>query len=145
MEIQLLKPEIHHIEDMVQAALAFSKDDAKWEGLINEREYRRIALHFVNNASASWVAEVDGEFAGFLLGFISPSQYNPSQKALYEYLFYIKPEYRKTNLASKFLETFEEYGRRMKCNYIQFCRMKGGINMEKRGFREVSTTYVKEL
>lgn len=145
MEIQLLKPEIHHIEDMVQAALAFSKDDAKWEGLINEREYRRIALHFVNNASASWVAEVDGEFAGFLLGYISPCPYNPRLKTLAEYLFYIKPEYRKSKLADKFLRTFEEYGGRMKCDHIQFCRLPGGINMEKRGYRELSTTYIKEI
>jgi len=72
-------------------------------------------LFFVHFQSTSYIAEVNGEMIGFLVGFLSQTKRNEA----YIHFIGVHPEYRKAGVARKLYELFFKTVRHLGCDTIR--------------------------
>jgi hypothetical protein len=116
---------------------------------LNEMHLGKM-VHMIMHGHYAWLAEVDNEPVGLLLAVKEPNMWAPSQKQMRELVWYVKPEHRSGATAGRL---FLEY-----CKTAESLLEEGAINgfftstqsttqdinLERRGFKLVEKTFLKE-
>lgn len=66
----------------------------------------------------SFVAEIDGQIVGFILGIIGPMWFVQRVRIAVELAWWVDPAYRITSAGIRLLKTFEEHARHLDVQYI---------------------------
>jgi hypothetical protein len=139
----------------IQQAVALLKEFIKetvykdHEQYFNEMHLGKM-VHMVMHGHYAWLATIDDEAIGILLAVKEPNMWAPSQKQMRELVWYVKPEHRQGVSAGRL---FLEY-----CRVAEELLEQGGIqgyfttrmsstediNLERRGFKLVEQTYLKD-
>jgi hypothetical protein len=98
-----------------------------------------------------WLAYVDDEPVGLLMAVKEPNIWFPEAHELRELVWYVLPEHRDSSIGGRlFLAYCQKAEQLLKDQKIQgYFTTKmattAGIDLEKRGFRQTESTYIKEL
>ena len=108
-------------------------------------------IHAIAHSHYAWLGLVNDEPVGLLLAVKENNIWAPTQCQMRELVWYVKPEYRNTTIGGKlFLEYCRRADELLKDGTIQgyfTTRMTNTdqMNLERRGFRLMEQTYLKEL
>jgi hypothetical protein len=118
-------------------------------GNINAMHLGRL-VHLVMHGHYAWLAEIDGEAVGLLLAVREKNLWLPTVNEMRELVWYVKPEHRSGPIAGRlFLEycrCAEKLLEEDKIDAFFTTRMPTTeqINLERRGFKLVEQTYLKD-
>ena len=142
-------------KDDVPILVQFGKDFIQESPNFSERGYveQLAAEHFlklINGEGVIFIVENEGNFCGAYIGGMGGEWFN-SQKIAFDYVMYVKPEYRKTSVASMLVKAFIDWAQLMGADRVQ-CGTTTGveaascINLYKRfGFKDVGVLLDLEL
>jgi GNAT superfamily N-acetyltransferase len=95
-----------------------------------------------------YIAELDGERAGFIVGVVAPNYWNPALRVLTETLWWVAPGYRGQGLGEGLLWVFEQYAARFGFPVaLSTLGDKTPVpreTLERRGYRVQEVTWLKE-
>lgn len=100
---------------------------------------------------ALFIAKVDDEIVGFIIGLVSPNILNHSIKTASELFLWVRKEHRKSRIAVRLVRAFELWASWVGCHStsLSFYRHENELDLDKLytklGYRSVETTYIKEL
>lgn len=107
-------------------------------------------VHMVMHNHYAWLATIDDEPVGILLAVREANMWAPSQKQMRELVWYVKPEHRSGAIAGRlFLEYCKTAESLLEQGHIFgfFTSTQSttqDINLERRGFKLVEKTFLKE-
>lgn len=94
--------------------------------------------------------EDEGRVTGFIALEYGTYLFSPVGAGI-ERALWVEPEYRKSNVAEKLLDAFEDWAKELKCSILQLSSLEGEFSKlldkfyKKRGYTKVEYTYLKEL
>jgi hypothetical protein len=107
-------------------------------------------VHSIMSSHYAWLAELDGKAVGILLAVKEQNMWAPSQRQLREIVWYVLPEYRSGSVAGRlFLEYCQTADELLTAGEIQgyftsTMTSTTDIDLERRGFKKMEQTYLKE-
>lgn len=121
----------------------------------SEQDIKNNILAFLPQTTSTeralFVAKVDDEIVGFIIGLVSPNILNHSIKTASELFLWVRKEHRKSRIAVRLVKAFEQWASWAGCHStsLSFYRHKDELDLDKLytklGYRSVETTYIKEL
>ena len=145
---------IQSSEDITKAIVllqAFLKESTykQYVELQNTQHLGKL-IHAIMHSHFAWIAEVNDEPVGLLLALKERNTWIPSLTQLRELVWYVVPEHRTSGIGGRlFIEYCRQAEELMNADVIQgyfTTRMDNtqAVNLERRGFRMVEQTYLKE-
>jgi GNAT superfamily N-acetyltransferase len=117
---------------------------------LQNRQHLSKLIHAIMLSHFAWIAEINNRPVGLLLALKERNIWIPGLTQLRELVWYVRPEHRTSGIGGRlFLEYCRQAEELMESNVIQgyfTTRMDNtqAINLERRGFRMVEQTYLKE-
>jgi predicted GNAT family acetyltransferase len=116
---------------------------------INEMHLGKM-VHMVMHHHYAWLAELNDEPVGLLLAVKEPNMWAPGQKQMRELVWYVRPEHRTGAIAGRLFlkycqvaESLLEQGQ-IAGFFTSTQSTTQDINLERRGFKLVEKTFLKE-
>lgn len=141
---------VHDIPTLVEFGESFIQESPNYQA--RPYDNSKVANHFNSliKHGALFVVEENSVICGGFAGGIGSDWFN-GQKIAFDYVMYVKPEYRKTRAAYLLIDAFVNWARIMKADRIQCgtttgVESKGCIRLYKHfGFTEFGTVLDLEL
>ena len=114
------------------------------------RRTQHSLAHIIANGCIIVATDSDDVPQGMLLAAIVPDMWLPHVKALRELAWWVEPEFRNTTMGYRLMSKYIEYGESLRDagvidNFtLSLLSISPDLKLEKRGFREIETTYVFE-
>ena len=141
-----------HTGEIVQLLKEFLQDTAYSQAPSVGNNYRHLCrlVWAVLDSGYIWIARQDAQPVGLLMAQVMPNMWAPNLIEMRELVFFVKPSARNSlvggRLFSQFCQQAEQLKSQNKINVIFTTKMSStsGYDLEKRGFRHVETTFIKE-
>ena len=94
-----------------------------------------------------WVLWKDDEFAGIVMGMVTPNFFNSAQNIANCLFVAVLPEFQKTRWGSKLMNKFEEWGKESGADFIAYTgyEKKFFRSVRRRGFVKTETRLMKRI
>lgn len=148
----ILMAEQKHVELLVNVTKDVLDDLPNYAGVEYDIEHSRNMLNlYINTPGLGCFFEADGDvLCGFIMGMVAPQWFTPTLE-FSEIMFWVRKEYRKSNLAVRLLVTMEEWAIHKGAKKI-FMAAASGYKTEavmrfynRRGYRNFSQIACKEI
>lgn len=118
--------------------------------IYNLRRIQHALAGIISNGCIILATDKDDVAQGMLIAAIIPDFWLPQVKTLRELAWWVEPEYRNTTMGYRLMSEYLDYGERLKEagtveNFtLSLLAISPDLKLEKRGFRNIETTYVFE-
>jgi GNAT superfamily N-acetyltransferase len=148
--LKVITPKPEHVFAWVELAKQFAKEGINGEEWgINEADLH-TTYHLWDKENWGFLLECDGEIVGVLAGIVTPHFFNYDNKFFNEFMWYVKPEYRKSGggllLYRALVKRCRELGvKRIVMGHTRDMILEFESLYEKLGFTYLQTHYEKVL
>lgn len=103
---------VEHCEMLARAGVGVLQDMPNYAGVPFDMNHTisQLKLFLPLPNLGCFFKQVDGEVVGFYMGIIAAPWFTPELEAA-EIMFWVRPDYRKTDLAKRLIEVAEEWAR----------------------------------
>lgn len=143
---------INDIQDALTLLSEFLLDTpySQAEAAARDREHLGRLAYTIHNRGFIWLAYIDKEPVGILMASIEPTMWLPQIKHMREVVWYVKSSHRQSSIGGRLFAEYCRKGEELIDNgtiegyFTTRMTTTDNINLEKRGFRLVEQTYLKE-
>lgn len=142
---------IEEIQKAIDLMAEFLKESAYSDVVEIDRNYLgRLCGIAQCQGGAIWMAYSDKEPVGLLIAVNEPNMWNLKQRHVREIMWYVKPEYRTSTLGGRLFKAYQEFCEnlleqgKIHAYFTTQMSTTKSIDLERRGFRFIERTYVKE-
>ena len=148
MKIRLAnKFDVNQVIDLIHK---FQEANKLPESLMQELDdtyLNKLFHHLILGAGVVYVAEVDSNVVGMIIGLKSSSPWFPNQITLKELMLYTIKEYEGKGIGSKLLKAYNEKAKELLENKdislyaVSITKDLGKLNYEKYGYKKIEETW----
>lgn len=127
---------------------AFDRFVGATKSLMPDPETARETLSQMIVGQPFFVAERDGERAGFIAGVLHPHPFNPGLTMLTETFWWVVPAYRGGSTGARLLHAFEAFGQQFADWIVMSLEAESPVapsSLTRRGYRPQETSYLLEV
>ena len=116
----------------------------------NDFEHLAKVIWTVQQHGRIWLAYKEEQPQGLLMATVNPNMWYPQARELRELVFYVRPQVRNSTLAGRLFKEFCDYGDQLRAQgriqgyFTTRMSTTTDFGLERRGFRLVEQTYLKE-
>jgi|688.fasta_scaffold264686_2 GNAT superfamily N-acetyltransferase len=138
------------VNQVIQLIHKFQEANKLPESLMKELDdtyLNKLFYHLILGAGIVYVAEVDNNIVGMIIGMKSASPWFPNQITLKELMLYTIKEYEGKGIASNLLKAYNDHAKELLENKditlyaVSITKDLGKLNYEKYGYKKIEETW----